>query len=144
LDQAIWLQDKVRMTPNDPELLFVYGTLRPALATGGHGAIVRDLEVVGPATAPGLLLDLGSYPGLVAGDGVVYGELLRVVDPDRLQALDAYEECGGPEPLFRRERMVASLADGTTVVAWGYRFMRPPQAATVIAGGDYAAHVARH
>jgi len=131
------------MPSNDPELLFVYGTLRPALATGGHAAIVRDLELVGPARAPGLLLDLGDYPGLVAGDGVVHGELLRVADPARLEALDDYEACGGPEPLFHRERMVASRGDGTPLVAWGYRYARPRAAATVIAGGDYAAHVAR-
>ena len=129
---------------NDPELLFVYGTLRPTLATGGHAQLVHDLEVLGPATVRGVLLDLGDYPGLVAGDGLVRGDLLRVVDPARLQALDDYEECRGPEPLFRRERLVARLFDGTAVDAWGYRYARPQLAARVIAGGDYAAHVARH
>lgn len=125
------------------ELLFVYGTLRPTLAAGGHARLVHDLEVVGPATVPGTLLDLGDYPGLIAGEGLVRGELLRIVDAARLQALDDYEECGGPEPLFRRERMVARLSDGTTVDAWGYRYARPQRAATIIAGGDYAAHVGR-
>lgn len=125
------------------DLLFVYGTLRPTLAAGGHAHLVRDLEVVGLATVPGVLIDLGAYPGLIAGDGLVRGELLRIVDAARLQALDDYEECGGPEPLFRRERMVASLGDGTSVDAWGYRYARPPLGATVIAHGDYAAHVAR-
>jgi gamma-glutamylcyclotransferase (GGCT)/AIG2-like uncharacterized protein YtfP len=94
------------------------------------------------ATVPGVLLDLGDYPGLVAGAGIVHGELLRVVDPTRLAALDAYEECGGPKPLFRRERMVARRVDGTTVHAWAYRYARSPRGA-VIAGGDYAAHVTR-
>ena len=85
----------------------------------------------------------GRYlPGLIAGDGLVHGELLRIDDPARLPALDDYEECGGPEPLFRRERMVARLGDGTVVDAWGYRYARPPLGARVIAGGDYAAHLA--
>jgi gamma-glutamylcyclotransferase (GGCT)/AIG2-like uncharacterized protein YtfP len=124
------------------ELLFVYGTLRPTLAAGEHARLVHDLEVVGLATVPGLLLDMGDYPGLVAGGGIVHGEVLRITDPARLAALDDYEECGGPEPLFCRERMVARLGDGTTVNAWGYRAARPPLAAKVIASGDYVAYVA--
>jgi gamma-glutamylcyclotransferase (GGCT)/AIG2-like uncharacterized protein YtfP len=127
---------------DDAELLFVYGTLRPMLATGRHADLVRDLEVVGLAMVPGVLLDLGDYPGLIAGDGLVHGELLRIDDPATLPALDDYEECGGPEPLFRRERMVARLGDGTVVDAWGYRYARPPLGARVIAGGNYAAHLA--
>ncbi|MFM7138265.1 MAG: gamma-glutamylcyclotransferase [Planctomycetota bacterium] len=130
--------------PNEAELLFVYGTLRPTLAAGGHARLVRDLEVVGPATVPGLLLDLGDYPGLIEGAGIVHGELLRVSDPARLEAFDAYEECNGPEPLFRRERAVARLGDATTVEAWVYRFARPTEDARIIAGGDYAAHLPRH
>lgn len=130
------------MLPEDAKLLFVYGTLRPSLAAGGPARLVHGLDVAGPATAPGVLVDLGDYPGLVAGDGVVHGDLLRVTDPARLRALDAYEECGGPDPLFRRERTVVSLPDGTTVEAWVYRYARSPQG-VAIAGGDYAAHVAR-
>jgi gamma-glutamylcyclotransferase (GGCT)/AIG2-like uncharacterized protein YtfP len=126
----------------EAELLFVYGTLRPALAAGGHARLVHDLEVVGLATVPGVLLDLGDYPGLIAGDGIVHGEVLRITDPTRLAALDDYEECSGPKPLFHRTRMVARLGDGTTVDAWGYRAARPPLAAKVIASGDYVAHVA--
>jgi len=138
------------MTPDKAELLFVYGTLRPALAAAGHAHLVRDLDVVGRATVPGVLVDLGEYPGLVSGAGLVHGELLRITDPARLVALDAYEDCGAPvdcgvsAPLFHRVRMVARLADGTTVDAWGYRCARPPLGAPIIASGDYAAHVARH
>lgn len=144
------------MTPDNAELLFVYGTLRPALAAAGHAHLVRDLDVVGRATVPGVLVDLGEYPGLVSGAGLVHGELLRITDPARLVALDAYEDCGAPvdcggpvacgapEPLFHRVRMVARLADGTTVDAWGYRCARPPLGALIIASGDYAAHVAGH
>lgn len=125
------------------DLLFVYGTLRPTLAAGAHARLVHDLELVGPATVAGVLLDLGDYPGLVAGAGVVHGDLLRIADPTRLVALDAYEECGSPDPLFQRERTVASLHDGTTAVAWVYRCVRITERATVIVGGDYAAHRTR-
>jgi gamma-glutamylcyclotransferase (GGCT)/AIG2-like uncharacterized protein YtfP len=129
--------------PDDAELLFVYGTLRPSLAAVGPARLVHDLEFVGPATTPGVLVDLGDYPGLIGGDGTVHGDLLRITDPARLQALDAYEECGGPDPLFQRERTVVRLPDGTTMEAWVYRYARPSRGA-VIAGGDYASHGGRH
>lgn len=123
------------------ELLFVYGTLRPILATGAPARLVRDLEVVGPATVSGVLLDLGPYPGLVAGIGLVHGDLVRIDDPARLAALDAYEECGGPTPLFRRERTIATLPDGTAASVWVYRCLRPKAGAAAIVSGDYQAHL---
>jgi gamma-glutamylcyclotransferase (GGCT)/AIG2-like uncharacterized protein YtfP len=125
--------------PDDADLLFVYGTLRPSLAAGESARLVHGLDLVGPATTPGVLVDLGDYPGLIGGDGIVHGDLLRIADPARLQALDAYEECGGPAPLFQRERTVVRLPDGTTMGAWVYRYARPSRGA-VIAGGDYASH----
>lgn len=126
--------------PPEPDLLFVYGTLRPALARGLPRRLTRDLEVVGSATISGTLLDLGAYPGMIPGPGVVRGELLRIADDERLAAIDAYEECGGAAPLFRRERMEATLADGTRRSAWAYISIRPADGARIIPDGDYAAH----
>jgi gamma-glutamylcyclotransferase (GGCT)/AIG2-like uncharacterized protein YtfP len=122
---------------SNPELLFVYGTLRPALAVGWPRKLVADLEVVGVATVSGLLYDLGDYPGMVAGEGVVHGDLLRIGDEERLAAIDAYEECGGPQALYRREAVLATLANGTRVEAWAYFFTHPTGGAPVIADGDY-------
>lgn len=129
------------MVTDAADLLFVYGTLRPSLAIGGPARLVHDLELVGAATVPGVLIDLGNYPGLIPGDGRVHGDLLRIPDPARLVALDAYEECGGPQPLYRRDRTVAHLPDGSTAAAWVYRYARQTTGARVIVGGDYAAHV---
>lgn len=126
--------------PPDPELLFVYGTLRPALAGGWSRDLIADLEVVGEATVSGLLYDLGEYPGMVAGEGVVQGDLLRISDDERLAAIDAYEECGGPHALYRRAAVAATLADGTIAAAWAYLFNRPIGEAPVIVDGDYLRH----
>jgi gamma-glutamylcyclotransferase (GGCT)/AIG2-like uncharacterized protein YtfP len=126
----------------EPHLLFVYGTLRPALARGEPAGLVRSLACLGPATVRGALYDLGGYPGLVTGDGTVHGELLAVDSPAWLATLDAYEECSGSEPLYVRERMPAVRPDGSVIAAWGYRFVRPVAAARLIPGGDYAAYVA--
>ncbi|MFM8414216.1 MAG: gamma-glutamylcyclotransferase [Planctomycetota bacterium] len=126
--------------PPTPDLLFVYGTLRPGLARGLPRTLTGDLEVVGAATVPGTLHDLGAYPGLVPGPSRVHGELLRITDDERLAAIDAYEECGGATSLFRRERVEATLADGTRRDAWAYLYNRAPGRAPVIPDGDYAGH----
>ena len=121
------------------DLLFVYGTLRPALARGEPATLVQGLPCLGPATVRGTLHDLGDYPGLVAGEGLVHGDLLAVATADQLVALDAYEECGGPRPLFVRTRAAATRPDGSVVAAWVYLFARSVGTARPIAGGDYAA-----
>jgi gamma-glutamylcyclotransferase (GGCT)/AIG2-like uncharacterized protein YtfP len=126
-----------RTMPRSPDLLFVYGTLRPAVAAGWPKRLIADLDVVAAATVAGLLYDLGDYPGMVKGDGVVHGDLVRIED-DRLAAIDAYEECGGPGALYRREAIQATLADGTLVEAWAYFFNQPTDEGQVIPNGDYS------
>lgn len=126
--------------PAEPGFLFVYGTLRRPCAPAAVLPLVRGLEPAGPATMRGCLHDLGPYPGMVAGAGLVHGDLLRVTDPAQLGPLDAYEECDGPEPLFRRTVGLARRGDGTEVQAWVYMYGRPIDAAPLIAGGDYLPH----
>lgn len=121
-----------------PRHLFVYGTLRPYLAGAEQQRLIAGLMVAGPATVPGLLYDLGPYPALVAGPGVVYGDLYLISDERQLAALDAYEECGGDRPLYRREPTVATRPDGSTVAAWAYFYGRSLAAATIVASGDYS------
>jgi len=125
--------------PAEPQLLFVYGTLRPGL-TEVAGHLVDDLERAGAATVRGLLFDLGEYPGMVAGDGIVHGELLRVDDAARFAALDEYEGCGGPRPLFERHRTTGRRDTGEEVTAWAYFYARPVAGREQIPGGDYVAH----
>ncbi|NBU40883.1 MAG: gamma-glutamylcyclotransferase [Planctomycetia bacterium] len=112
-----------------PILLFVYGTLRPGLASAAAHALVHDLERAGAATMRGAML---------RGDGVVHGELLCVHDAARLRALDAYEECGGPAPLFERIEGIARRADGVHVAAAAYLYVGPLGDGAIIPGGDYA------
>jgi gamma-glutamylcyclotransferase (GGCT)/AIG2-like uncharacterized protein YtfP len=121
------------------EYLFVYGTLQPRLNHAEPRDLIADLESAGRASVPGDLYDLGSYPGLVPGLGRVQGELLIIEDHRTFTAIDAYEECGGERPLYRRERTVATRSDGTAVAAWVYVFLHLPAAAVRIASGDYAA-----
>lgn len=129
--------------PADPEFLFVYGTLRGPCAPAAVLPLVRGLEPAGPATMQGDLHDLGAYPAMVPGTGIVHGDLLRVPDPARLGPLDEYEECAAPEPLFRRVVGRARQSDGSEVSAWVYLYARPIGAAPPIPGGDYLPHAAR-
>jgi gamma-glutamylcyclotransferase (GGCT)/AIG2-like uncharacterized protein YtfP len=124
---------------DETRLLFVYGTLRPALARGEPEVLIRGLTCLGPATVRGSLYDLGSYPGFVAGDGLVHGELLIIDSPTRLAAIDAYEECDGPDPLYVREQVLATRPDASVVKAWTYRFLRSVIQSRHIPAGNYAA-----
>ncbi len=126
----------VHMEPATPHL-FVYGTLRPCLAGLEQQRLIAGLAVVGPATVPGMLYDLGPYPAVVDGPGTVHGDLLILSDDRQLALLDAYEETSGDDPLYRRELTVATRPDGTTVPAWIYSYRRPLADARVVASGDY-------
>ncbi|NBO92570.1 MAG: gamma-glutamylcyclotransferase [Planctomycetia bacterium] len=94
-------------------LLFVYGTLKrdgvrhPALL----GATFVGLATTRPCYS---LFDLGSYPGMKRGDGVVHGELYEV-DQRSIPHLDAVE--GAPN-LFRLEEI--EITGGP---AWAYLFV---------------------
>lgn len=55
------------------------------------------MREAGEGSVPGVLLDLGAYPGWVAGEGAVAGEVFRV-EPraEALAVLDELEEHFGP------------------------------------------------
>ncbi len=140
---------------SSPDLLFVYGTLRPSLIDAAPETprqIVRALRVQGEATVAGLLFDLGDYPGFVratpsigggaqAGSPRVVGDVLEV-DASDLAALDAYEECGGPSPLYRRERVLATWrSGGEPITCWIYVACGDLSKRPAIPQGDFAAHL---
>lgn len=124
------------MQPATP-FLFVYGTLRPCLAGLEQQRLIAELAVAGPATVPGVLYDIGPYPALVDGRGIVYGDLLIIATDGQLALLDAYEETGGDNPLYQRELTVATRPDGTSVAAWTYCYRQSLHNAVVIPSGDY-------
>jgi len=126
-------------------LLFVYGTLLPGQAPACVADLVARFRPVGPGTVPGVLVDLGSYPGLVldnSGSGRVVGQLLELPDddPTLLRRLDAYEGFDPAAPgtsFFRRVPTIATLADGRSAACDVYVYNRPTAAARAIASGDW-------
>ena len=67
------------MTQN-PDYLFVYGTLRPPFVNAFAHFLRQNSQFIGEATFPGLLFDLGDYPGAICKTDVttqVQGTLLQ-------------------------------------------------------------------
>jgi gamma-glutamylcyclotransferase (GGCT)/AIG2-like uncharacterized protein YtfP len=124
-----------------PQHLFVYGTLRPHLASNNVRQLLVGMKVIGPATVQGRLYDFGDFPGVTNGTGIVHGNLLRLSHTEQLDALDDYEECHGLSPLFTRSSTNAQLSDGLCVSAWIYLFNRQLKLGIPILSGDYAQHI---
>jgi gamma-glutamylcyclotransferase (GGCT)/AIG2-like uncharacterized protein YtfP len=127
-------------------LLFVYGTLRPAAsASAGVRRLAERARVLGAATVPGRLYDLGRYPAArldEAASGVVRGDLLAL-PADALPAIDAYEGFDPAAPsrgLFRRERCRAQLVAGPPPVereAWVYVWNGDAPPGPLVPGGEW-------
>ena len=103
----------------------------------------RSLRYVCRCRIAGRLYDLGSYPGLVAGDGIVIGELFEIRNAVVLKRLDAFEGHNPRTPsnsLFRRELVRLVEPD---VAAWVYFHNRPTAADRPVASGDWVQHQRR-
>jgi gamma-glutamylcyclotransferase (GGCT)/AIG2-like uncharacterized protein YtfP len=124
------------------DYLFAYGTLIPGCEPAQMNSICSRLELVGEATVRGILYDLGAFPGVVEGDGIVRGVVLRV-PRDAWRAMDAYEGCpipGGEDGLFRRIPTRATLAGGDDIECWLYVYAREVDAERIVVSGDWRQH----
>jgi gamma-glutamylcyclotransferase (GGCT)/AIG2-like uncharacterized protein YtfP len=124
--------------------LFVYGTLLPASA-GDMGRderarLGREAKWLGPATVSGTLYNLGGYPGLFDGAGIVHGGLYDLHDPlATFLWLDAYEAVTGDptqDDYWRTQRAVTPAA-GNCRSAWIYVGVRQPRSGDIIRSGSW-------
>ena len=118
--------------------LFVYGTLM----SGGenHPLLARKAELIGPGRVRGRLFMVDYYPGLVdSGDPseTVVGEVWRLLAPDTLRELDAFEGCAEVPPLFIRASRTVTVDDGGTLAAWVYVYARSTAGLRPIPSGDW-------
>jgi gamma-glutamylcyclotransferase (GGCT)/AIG2-like uncharacterized protein YtfP len=97
-----------------------------------HRFLAPAAELVGEATAPGRLLDLRHYPGLIPGRGRVKGQLYRLRRVEVLPVLDREEGYN-----FVRGRTTVTLSGGRRARAWVYRYRGPRERAIPIPHGDY-------
>ncbi len=104
------------------ESLFVYGTLRPPRADTPpddvryYPRIAEYIQSHTPATLNGAqLYDLGAFPAVVPGEGIVQGDLIQV-DPTALPIADRIE---GHPAFYRRAAVTVQTASGPAT-AWIY------------------------
>jgi gamma-glutamylcyclotransferase (GGCT)/AIG2-like uncharacterized protein YtfP len=126
------------MPHDSSRYLFVYGTLmqeecRHTLLTPA------GILSITAASAPGVLFHLGEYPGMASCDDAcrrVVGELIEFRDLDRI--LDRLDSEEGSE--YERRLIRATMADGSTQLAWSYILAQSPGASPVIESGDWRAY----
>ncbi len=104
--------------------LFVYGTLMPGEAN--HRLIELHVRSARPATIEGVLVDLGAFPALIPGDGIVEGVLLEMA----VEAMEITDRLEGFHPgrdhsLYLRKEVIARLDDGQELQAWTYEYANP-------------------
>lgn len=108
-----------------PKYFFVYGTLKV------DGRLARPFDKARVSSIHAVLegfdlFDLGWFPGIKTGKGVVYGELHEYVDT--LTARTAFDkiECFNPDTptssLYVRETVTALTEDNKRVNAYVYIF----------------------
>ncbi len=104
------------------EQVFVYGTLRPTRDgvplddTCYYSQIVQYVQAATPAKLlAGALYDLGAYPGVTPGNGVVYGDLLTV----SLPAMEIMDRIEGHPNFYQRAKVDVETENGL-VRAWIY------------------------
>lgn len=128
------IQDKVKSVIR----LFVYGTLLPGLCL--HHAMQGSTSL-GRGRIEGLLYNLGSYPAVIPGSGIVWGEVFEV-NPEVLVALDAieafYPDAPADKSEYIREEITVHMGEPTIEsTAFFYRFNRCIRGKYFIEHGDY-------
>ncbi|MCL6502575.1 MAG: gamma-glutamylcyclotransferase [Pirellulales bacterium] len=112
--------------PPQPTGVFVYGTLQRGQQR--QSAWPRRPVRILPAVTQGRLFDLGPYPALLPGDGLVAGELwcFRAADLEAtLEVLDVIEgHTGAEDDLYRRRLVECCTGDGQRHWAYAYFFNR--------------------
>jgi gamma-glutamylcyclotransferase (GGCT)/AIG2-like uncharacterized protein YtfP len=128
------------------DLLFVYGTLRPqadcAMGREARARLCSESQSLGPARTQGTLYNLGNYPALGTGSGVIVGSLYQLLDPSNtFKWLDEYEGISGaPSDEYERVLRPVVAHDEFPLRAWAYLQKRPAPRATLIPSGDWLSH----
>jgi gamma-glutamylcyclotransferase (GGCT)/AIG2-like uncharacterized protein YtfP len=124
-----------------PQIVAFYGSLRAGCAIPEQPSLAGRLIDLGSCALAGTLYDLGEYPGLVAGEGRVVGELHQLLDPSVIGELDRYEGYDELDP-SRSEyvRRVARLID-PALDAWVYYFNGETRDLAPVPSGDWAEHI---
>lgn len=126
------------------DYLMVYGTLRPSFTNPFAQYLHRCCRYVGEGSFPGLLFDLGAYPGAIYRPdqtGFVWGSVfaLNSLSATVLPRLDEYEGVGvgfdWPTEYVRT--VIPVHCNGETLSCWVYLYNLPVGGLPVIQSGNY-------
>jgi gamma-glutamylcyclotransferase (GGCT)/AIG2-like uncharacterized protein YtfP len=128
------------------DLVFFYGTLMSGFRRPGRTTLDRELKPVGRAWINATLFDLGIYPAAIpAGEGQVWGEVHRMLDPEAalvtLDEIEGYSPRAPESSLYRRVEIPVTFLDGRSAQAWVYFYNAPLGRAERIDSGDYLEHL---
>jgi len=126
------------------DFLFTYGTLRPEHAPDEIKSVVAKLTPYGEGSIPGVLFDLGEYPGAVfdnSSGAKVFGTVFRLPDEGNLlRELDHYEGFDPASPstsLFIRKLHSVELTTGESIECWVYEYNGNPAQERILVDGRY-------
>lgn len=131
----------------NPDYLLVYGTLRPPFTNEAAQFLYQHSCYLGEATFPGLLFDMGSYPGAIyraQAATQVQGTLYNIGAKKAaiLYYLDDYEGIGShyalPHEYIRT--VITARFNKEQVDCWIYLFNLPTAQKQLITSGDYVAY----
>jgi|SRR5271169_2688276 len=127
------------------DFLFTYGTLLPQHAPDEVKSVVTQLTPCGEGSIPGVLFDLGEYPGAVFDSSSsmrVFGKVFRL--PDRVSILNELDHYEGFDPaspgtsLFVRKLYPVLLTTGESIECWVYEYNGNPAEERILVDGRYA------
>jgi gamma-glutamylcyclotransferase (GGCT)/AIG2-like uncharacterized protein YtfP len=136
----------IEMNQN-PDYLLVYGTLRSSFTNEAAQFLHQHSRYLGEGTFPGLLFDIGAYPGAIYQpdsitrvEGTVYdiGENKTAI----LACLDDYEGIGSDYALpyeYTRTVIQAHFNNGR-LDCWVYLYNLSTKEKQVILSGDYVTY----
>ncbi len=122
----------------DPQLVFVYGTLRRG---GTNHFRMEGADFISPGTVMGRLYRIDWYPGLVLDDAgdEIHGEVYSV-GPELLAGLDVFEgisagEVDGSE--YRRVHVTVMQRNSQPITAWVWEWLGQTEENQRLSDGDW-------
>ncbi|HEX2259376.1 MAG TPA: gamma-glutamylcyclotransferase family protein [Actinomycetota bacterium] len=137
--RALGLDRRLNKPPK--RYLALYGSLMAGVGGLDRLGCSGSLAYVGPCQISGRLVDLGPYPGLILGGGIVEAELYEVIDDSVLGRLDRYEGHDPRDPsrsLFvrRKLRLLKPPRD-----AWVFVYNRNSAGKPIVEAGSWKRHL---
>lgn len=106
--------------------VFVYGSLREGLYNYERILDGKTTSIVNATLEGYKMLDLGSFPGIIAGENTIIGEVMNINPAVYLKTLQILDRLEGYNPsqkgksLYHREIKHVKLEDGKEIDAYVY------------------------